>query len=380
MLTTARIFDVYDDPHGTVLCELFDGPEDIPASVKTAEALLPEELARLPDDAFALVVVEGGHKVRKYACVDAGHTELAAAYFAKTGEVLPLPLRREAAGRLLEACTTFDVPIPTPLEKLALGLGLLRAGLVAGPVAAGTKGAVKQNLAAVRALEGAGRVVTPAEVKTLAKVAEASGTDVMPAAPRAPAPRPASSAGGAFALRGRYPLTTRAQVKAASAYFEEHVRALVPEDRREFAQAVAARAEELQVPTAPLVAKYASETYASDEELAIARDLRLQRAREAMHPLVGALFDARRAVPPDVFARALGELDKEAGLTHLYDRELPDPYASTFAPTERAHTRPTVFVKGAARASFAEPARRDPKALERLSPRERAVLLRRGGA
>src|SRR5207249_2793776 len=107
---------------------------------------------------------------------------------------LPPDVRADVAARLLEACEAFGAPASDDLRKIALGLGMLRAGLVAGPIAAGTKSAIGRNLSAVKALEGPGRVVTPAEVK---KLAEASGTPLMPSAPSAPAPRERASAGGA---------------------------------------------------------------------------------------------------------------------------------------------------------------------------------------
>jgi hypothetical protein len=373
MLPSGRVFDLYDDPHGALLCAIYASADDLPESVKTAEALLPEELEALPDEAFAMVLREGGRTLRKYACVDAGHTALAAAYFVKTAHAVPPEVLRGVAERIKVACEAFGVEVPSPVEKLALGLGLARAALVAGPVAAGTAGSVKRNLAAVRQLEGAGRVVTPAEAKAASKLAEASGTDAMPAAP---APPPAA----AFALRGRYPLQTAAQVKAASAYFEEHARGFVPEDRRAFACAVAARTSELGWTPSGTIRKYASDTYASAEALELAHGARRSVAPEHLRPALDALFEARPALPADLFARALAEFDKEAGLLHLHDTEIPDPYASALEaparPTKPAGLRASGWVKHAARGAFVEKLARDPAAAEALSPRERAVLAR----
>ena len=50
--------DIYDDPAGVILKTVFPGAEDLPELVKEAHAITGEERERLPDDAFALVLVQ----------------------------------------------------------------------------------------------------------------------------------------------------------------------------------------------------------------------------------------------------------------------------------------------------------------------------------
>ena len=61
--------------------------------------------------------------------------------------------------------------------------------------------------------------------------------------------------------RGLYPIDTPEQVKRASAYFDEYQYEFTSEDRRCFAQSVAARAEELGVPVHGALQKIAGNAY-----------------------------------------------------------------------------------------------------------------------
>lgn len=202
MQMSGLVLDVFDDFNGETLRALYPTLEDVPTGVKQAHSLQPFERERLPDDVFALVMVRDGEKLRKYACIDGGNTTLAVGYFLEHGHKLPPAAQKTAAANLITACGWYDLEVPEALQKVAFGLGTAMTAMTALPVMKGTGAAIKQNLAATKSLEhqGAG-VVTPQmrnEVlgKTASapanalreafeelKVAELSGTSVMPSQP-----------------------------------------------------------------------------------------------------------------------------------------------------------------------------------------------------
>jgi len=118
---TGSIVDFYDDPNGFVLQQRL--PEGLPDFIKTAEHLDENRRAKLPDDVFALVMVDGGEAIRKYACVDKGNTALSVIYFLENHDRLPEEAQKVAAANLLTACGWYDIEPPTQLQKLALEWG-----------------------------------------------------------------------------------------------------------------------------------------------------------------------------------------------------------------------------------------------------------------
>jgi hypothetical protein len=180
MQTSGLVLDVYDDFGGGVLRELFPSFDDIPEQVKVAHVVTAEEREQLPDDVFALVLVNNGETLRKYACIDEGNTVLSVQYFLKNAHKLPLEAQKVAAENLKAACAWYDLQAPEELEKVALGV---MTALTAVPVIKGTHQAISENLAATRALGGgAGNIVTPAarDAALGRKTAEVSGTVLAP--------------------------------------------------------------------------------------------------------------------------------------------------------------------------------------------------------
>lgn len=194
MQTSGLLLDVYDDFSGETLRALYPSREDIPDGVKQAFCAMGADRASLPDDVFALVLVNNGEKLRKYACVDEGNTVLSVQYFLKHAHKLPLEAQKVAAENLVAACSWYDFEPPEDLQKIALGLGTAMTALTAVPIIKGTTQSIKENLAATRAGEAAGAgIVTPqmrnqmlgkhasALVEALAeKTAEISGTQLAP--------------------------------------------------------------------------------------------------------------------------------------------------------------------------------------------------------
>lgn len=132
------------------------------------------------------------------------------------------------------------------------------------------------------------------------------------------------------ALPGKYPLDDYAQVKTASAYFDEWNRHFSPAERHEFAKNMVKRAEALGIEVSDVALKYGSEKYASPAELRMALDARKNVVDEVHQEVLNKIAGLPATLSPDQYARLLSEFDKEASITHLYDSDVPDPFFSTF--------------------------------------------------
>jgi hypothetical protein len=117
------VLDVYDDPSGEVLRAIFPSYEQVPELIKSAHVVQPGERSELPDDLFALILVDGDVSLRKYACVDAGNTALSVEYFMQLRHKLPEEAQKVAASNLTTACGWYGIEPPEALLKVAGVLG-----------------------------------------------------------------------------------------------------------------------------------------------------------------------------------------------------------------------------------------------------------------
>jgi len=156
------VLDIYDDRDGETLRTIFPDSGELPEVVKEAHFLSSDEHSRLPDDVYALVLVDGDTSLRKYACTDAGNTSLSVEYFLKMAHKLPVEAQKVAAANLVKACGWYDIDPPDELTKVAIGLGGLVMGALTVP------GAVKETQANLRAVKGSkSRIVTPAQMRMM---------------------------------------------------------------------------------------------------------------------------------------------------------------------------------------------------------------------
>lgn len=140
-----------------------------------------------------------------------------------------------------------------------------------------------------------------------------------------------------YALPGRYPLDSYDQVKTAGAYFEQFGRRMQPEERHQYCTNLVKRASELSIPMSEIVRKYGSEKYASSEEISAYLDIRRGVLTEDLHKtMLDKLAEARPFLQPELFCLTLSEFDKVAGIDHLYEGYVPDPYYSTFGAEKTA--------------------------------------------
>lgn len=152
------VLDQYDDDDGAQLRTWYPTRDDVPDFIKYANRLSPEDHGRLPDESFALVMIDGDKVLRKYACIDEGNVVLSVDYFMMNGHKIPEEAQKVAAANLITACKWYDLEPPEGLKKVAFG-GLLMAGLMAP----GAAREVKANLAAAKT--SGGTILTPKQVK-----------------------------------------------------------------------------------------------------------------------------------------------------------------------------------------------------------------------
>jgi hypothetical protein len=117
------VFDAYDDVDGQVLRATVPDANTVPDFVKTAARLTSDQINGLPDDRFALVLLDEGRKFKKYACVDKGNTALSVMYLLKQAHLLPPEAVKVAAGNLIGACENHGLDVPSHL-KIAAKTGI----------------------------------------------------------------------------------------------------------------------------------------------------------------------------------------------------------------------------------------------------------------
>lgn len=379
METAGLELDLYDNPRD--LRAIFPSVDVIPDSVKIAHRLSSDELAALPDDVFALVLLDDGPRLRKFACVDEGNTLLNVGYFFLHGHKLPEEAQKTAAANLQVACGWYGIEVPEDLEKIALGLGTVVNAAMLPSIVKGTGGQMRDNLHATRA--AGGTVLPPHQQHALGamlKSAEVSGTTLAPnqdpgilssagargkpgssntsvaksaamnpyvdVRGKAPLKKEAAAGHQYTAYQGSYPLDSYVQVKAATQYFDDNLRRMPPEMRHEFASNMVKRASALGIEVSDVAAAYGSSTFAPVEQIKVAMDTRRPHLTEKQAALLDTLFERRAEIGPDSFCDALVEFDKLAQIDWRYDHSVMDPYASTYGLQKTAADEGDSWIDG----------------------------------
>jgi hypothetical protein len=279
----AEILDFYDD-QGALLRQVVEGPDDIPDFVKTASKVGHGSDNQL----YALVLVDEGQVLRKYATADRGNTWLSTLYFALTKDRLPEEAQKVAAANLIEACEHFNISAPDMLWDYA-------------------DGPSETNIVDVTDRKATVKV---------ASVSEVEKEEVTYAIERADGSK-------------YYPLRDAAETKTAMDYFERHAGEFVPRERREFAVKVAQEASKGALPLTEKVAAYSGSGWNPAVESHItARGVFLRDAGAPMpaQAKLVKLAQERARLDPEDFAATLEVFDREFGLDALWDRDLADPW------------------------------------------------------
>lgn len=350
METSGLILDVYDDLKGDVLRSLYPTPERLPDFVKSAMSLSAEDRNRLPDDAFALVLqTPEGRTLRKFACIDEGNTALSVQYFLANVHKLPEAVQKTAAANLVTACGWYDLGVPAPLAKIAdvTGTGDMPYQEPTDKATGGEKAVIKKATSMphlVPGHKGESGNFGPEETEKYDGYTPGKSMKAMPQMkqmkPHVYVEKKASvveqvmkeSEHYALPSEKKYPLDTYVQIKTAGLYFDEFYKDFKPAHRHEYAANLLKRANAVGLTMSDMALRYGAQTYASIDDIKVAFEVRDKaaawddNARDMLHEL----FEKRAGLDPEIFARALGEWDKTAGITHLYDAHVPDPFLSTF--------------------------------------------------
>lgn len=325
--TPGTVLDPYDDEFES-LQQMLKGRE-APDFIKTASIMDREDLQRLPDHAFAMVVVGDGYSMRKYACVDPAHVTVNVMYFLEHADELPEDAKEKVAHNLLRACNHFSITPPAQLTKIAAGKKVLIK----------SEGAVitvpKPNRVKTGDLNGS--PVMPMSARpSLAKLS--SVIDDPYVTPGSPNPRRAQHYNPSVCALddGSLPLATYGQVKEAMAFFTTFNGDMHPRQRHEMCVKIASRADALGITVDEVIRKYGSRTFETSVFLKAAAMTRKQIWAEMENGEAPHLLDqilekqASASITPDVFAEVLAELDVQTGIDRYWDSSIPDPWFSTF--------------------------------------------------
>lgn len=371
------VIDHYDDVDGAFLRSLFATVEDIPDFVKSAEHIEPDRSQKIPDDNFALVLVDKGAKMRKYATIDKGNTALSVVYLLKQAHLLPEKAVKVAAQNLIEACARFNLDIPEQL-KLAADTGISGiSGTSQQPYLRQTvnqprreneikesennprlgKGDVNEDVRKRTNLESVGGtnfLETP-PFTTKERFADSQGTsiDKMASATHEVVTRKRNWRTSPYVdvqewepgfdlmqkkasvtrtlINGKYPVDSYEQVKLAGSYFEKNEFQFAPGARREYCVKLAARMKELDIKPGEVIEKYAAAGYGDAVEAQV--NFRRHYLSDDLHSVLNTLLEKRAYVKPETFASALEAFDRSQYLNRFWDSEIPDPYSSTFGST-----------------------------------------------
>jgi len=343
---SGAIIDFYDDPQGLVLKEKL-AADQVPDFIKEAQFLDESHRSRLPDDVFALVMLDQGAPMRKYACTDKGNTALSVIYLMENHHKLPESAVKTAAVNLLTACGWHHLEPPVGLKKLAFGAvgKLLNIGGSAMHMGDVVSRGAQRHANKMRGLgkfgDLAGSNVMPnqstkEDEDTKAQEKTAAFQPYVDVTGMEPPPRIEKRAGERFCLvkegRGQYPIDTYGEVMEAQQWFNDYGDTLHPEDRREFCTKLASRADEIGLSVIDRIRKYAGANYAPDGEIKVGVSTRMQFwADDAPErDMLQGLMDKYAEISPDVFCQALREFDEATGLDHYWDTGIYDPYYTTF--------------------------------------------------
>jgi hypothetical protein len=329
MKTAGLALDFYDDVDGSQLKKLYPTQQDLPESVKVAHILNEDERSILRPEAFAVILLNEGKELRKFACVDEGNTLLSVQYFEKNHDKLPVEAVKVAASNLMAACLEYDLEIPNFL-KMAAKTGMARNR---DPMRQPTAGddadwSARTNLLSIQGNSDSGKVQASASNVKVASAAANRYVDVSGLQPVGLLDK--TSSVKLTALDGKYPLDSFSQVEQAIGYFQDNWTEMDPADRHQFCVKTAARAEDLGVEVPEMVARYGSEEYAPDLEAHISSRKSLVSDDKEMKSLYSELLEKKAEINPEEFAKLLQTADEAAGLNWFYGHAVSDPYLATF--------------------------------------------------
>ena len=358
------VLDHYDDK-GETLKRHYPTIESLPDIIKQAD-IRPK--AKLNNEDFALIAIDEGYVMRKFACHDPGTTAMSVIYFAEHGDKLPEEAQKTAAANLADACRRYGVKqaalSPETLEILAKGplAGALGGGVAqmamdpqstlselgASSALGATTGFIPGGATRNAAIGGLAGAAGPALVQSVLNsirarksgnpvaVKTASVVNITGKRPTAKikVAKPMNDNDYAVILpdgQRLYPIHSWDMVKKAEDYYQTEGLRMAPEIRRQFATKLAAKSDEIGYPLDGTIKEAGSIKYASWGHRKAALEMRKVacppgQARQALD----VLFEKSASLRPDVYAEVLRRFDVDQGLDKGWDHVVLDPWASTF--------------------------------------------------
>lgn len=333
MTITTSAVDFYDDG-GEVLRNKFGNY--VPDFIKEAEVLSEEYRDFLPDQAFALVLIDGPNKMRKYACVDKAHSAMNAIYFMENYKSLPYEARSIAAHNIKVACRKFGLEVPDRLSKMASRTKKLIDTDGSVPMAKKYK---MSELSGTEVMptssSGSNKRIKKLASEFVSPYVDVQATTVPIVVKRERMTYALDSEHGP-----QFPLESYSQVKEAAEFFEQQGKRFHPRRRHEACVKIAARADVLGVPISEEVRNYGATTFGSSNQIKVGFDTRRQLFKEVGDScsvkLLDDLMEKKASVGPEEFAEALSQVDIALGISRYWDKSVIDPWATTFGVVKQA--------------------------------------------
>lgn len=283
------VLDYYDDK-GATLKARFPTVDELPDTIKTA-AVQPRD--DVPDQDFALVALDGGDVLRKYACTDAGTTAMSVIYFMEHGDKLPEEAQKTAASNLSQACLSFGMIPPPALIKTAERVEV-------------------EGISPPR--QGSDSVVDITGRRPMPKLA-----NVRPADP------------DDYLLGDKFPIDTWDRVKQAEQYIQDNRHLLEPSIRRHCCVKLASKAETIGYPLDETIKEAGAQTFAPAGHIKAMLAIRkLAAADREQGEYLDELFEKRAQIGEGYFSECLRRFDIDNDLDTRWTHDLPDPWESTF--------------------------------------------------
>jgi len=264
--------------------------QQAPPFVKEARLLDPEQIERLPDAFFGLILTEKTASRRLFPVPDWAHAWLQLAALESLADALPPEIRKVAGYHLKQAARRHGLEVSEKIEAIASDepcpnrLDVSLIGLAAVKTAAEEDGRIDADFALV--IHG----------------------------------------------RRRYPIHTPELVKQAMDYFDQFELSFALPRRYAFARNVKAKAEEFGVSVSEKVAAGAADTYA--EALDSMLDLRRRYATDGETQALDLLARNREPLDAVKFAELLYEWDQATQVAQRH--RLPHAFASTLGQVKEA--------------------------------------------
>lgn len=314
MTLAGQVIDFYDDTDRSGLNKIASQNLDID-KYASYNILDPKEHFDLPDDQFALVVLtKHANILRKFPINDEGSTWLSAQYFDMNQDKLSAIEKVAAATNIRDACLAYEIEPPASVIKIACDnpvSNIVTEGAKPTWFDTATRKEAQNELTKTASAEINARMELPDSAYAL--ILEHEGE-----------------------IARMYAMPDENHVKIASAYFKKYAYDLSPQNRHMFAANVLNRAQELGVELQKTehLEKWASDNY--NKHINYHIEQRRCLVKDDRAQVLDKLASLRHTANPDVFANALYEFDKSAGLEKYYDTSITEPWEATMGIEKKA--------------------------------------------